>query len=678
MRTITSILSVAFAALALIPAATCHAEDPDPHSIEWVCERAPDRVRTLFNSLDYTRSGLAAVQAAVQAQDYPRACAALIEYYRTADTAQSLRLPPVSDAGVRDADADSLLNDRFSVYGANGRIKRKPDGGVDWSARGPKNDPEWNHSLNNMFPDDALLRGYKKTGHREYVTRIDADVRDWILSNPVPDRMISEGPWQGMVAAARARNWMNIFYGLQGVDEFSPAARILMLSSLRDHADYLQHFHHTDFTNRCVIEMQGLGTIGCAWPEFRLASMWRSYTTDEMNAQMQGQVYPDGVHTELTASYHRVVTEQFGAFIDTFHQFGYDVSPSLVEGVRRMWRYLAMSMRPDGTTPQNNDSDRRDIRDKLRAAAQTYQLPELLYVASNGASGAAPDTGPSVMFPWAGQLIMRSNWKADAQWAFFDVGPLGTAHQHRDKLNLCIDAFGRALLVDAGRYSYRDDAWRAYFTGTQAHNTIIVDGNGQNNDVLRATAPVSPDDFAITPQFDFARGTFSAGYVDVDGTVTHMRAVLYVKGRFWVVVDRIDADRPHAIDALWHFAPACHVRADGADVVSDDAGAGNLRITSVGGPVWTTSLVSGRGQPDIQGWNSPIFGQKEPETCAVFHANLSGSATFAWVLVPASGDVPKPAARMVSNDGETVVLRVDNYDITIPVMSGRPKLGGAN
>jgi hypothetical protein len=418
--------------------------------------------------------------------------------------------------------------------------------------------------------------------------------------------------------------------------------------------------------------MTGLGTIGCAWPEFHLASLWRALASDQMMAEMQGQIYPDGAQKELSSSYQRVVAEQFTMLIDTYKQFGYDTPALLDEGVQLVWNYLALTLRPDGTTPENNDSDRSDLRDKLNTAAQTYHRADWTYVTSHGATGTAPADGPTVMFPWAGQFIMRSDWTAGAQWAFFDIGAAGATHQHADKLNLCIDAFGRALLVDSGRYSYANDLWRVYFVGTQAHNTISIDGHTQNLDALRVTAPLSPDNYAITPQYDFARGTFTGGYGAARGKTTHTRAVLYVKNQFWVVVDRIETDVPHTVSALWHFAPECHVRIDGTDVLSDDAGVGNLRIIPVSGPQWNTTLVTGATQPAIQGWHSPIFGTRKPETCAVFETRIPVSTTFMWVLVPGRGDVPRVQVKSASSDQRAVKMSLGKYAITIPVSEGRP------
>ena len=66
-----------------------------------------------------------------------------------------------------------------------------------------------------------------------------------------------------------------------------------------------------------------------------------------------------------------------------------------------------------------------------------------------------------------------------------DAGPLGyrsiAAHGHADALSFTLSAGGRELLVDPGTYAYHTHpAWRHYFRGTGAHNTLRVDGLDQS------------------------------------------------------------------------------------------------------------------------------------------------------------------------------------------------------
>ncbi|MCI0451842.1 MAG: heparinase II/III family protein, partial [Candidatus Latescibacteria bacterium] len=424
------------------------ADEADPRSVKWVCANAPERVALLFDSLNLDRPALAKVKQAVLANDYPSACNALIHYYRTAPTAKWLRHIRVEATDKRSPRADAILADDFEFIGERATVPRAPGGGLDWSFAGPNGTPEWNWAFHCMDFLEPLMGSYFNTGRPEYAERIDRDIRDWILANPRPSHATCTGGWKGLETAMRVRSWLPVFYGMQMADEFSPATRILMLSSVLEHAQYLMLFHRRDANNWAVSEVSSLGAIGCAWPEFRDAGGWRAYSQEKIGWLVDELVYPDGAEAELTASYHRIAADRLDDYVDTFRRFGYPVADSIGVDVKRMWTYLAYTMRPDGTSPQTNDSDRGDNRERLLAAAKAYNRPDWSYIATNGREGNTPRIGPTVTFPWAGHTVMRSGWDANAQWSFFDAGPFGVAHQHHDKLHISIDAFGRPLLVD--------------------------------------------------------------------------------------------------------------------------------------------------------------------------------------------------------------------------------------
>ena len=672
-------LGAAVAVVALCRSPRCEPAEADPRTVEWVIANQPERVRALFDTLNMNRPGLEPVRRALIAGEYPQACYALLAYYRTAPTAQWLRRDPVPDSGRTDPRADAILEDKFTFYNMEGTLPRTRQGTIDWSYNGPKNDPEWGWSLSDLFHFNILTGAYFKTGRREYVARIDADARDWILSNPYPGRMTKRGRWRGLDSAARASTWMFTFYALQQCEEFSPAARLLMLSSLQEHAQYLMLFHRRNAGNWTVTELDGLATIGAAWPEFDDAPGWRAFALEQMGVQMSDQVYPDGAQIELTSHYHRITTEHFDKFIGVFREFGYQVPDSLESGVQKMWNYLALTMRPDGTTAENNDSDRRDVREKLTVASRAHGRPDWLYVATNGKSGTAPAAGLSVTFPWAGQAVMRSSWKPDAQWSFFDIGPYGSNHQHRDKLHLSIDAFGRALLVDCGRYNYARGKFRDYFTGSAGHNVIRIDGADQKPYEERATAPLAATEYGSQPDWDFARGMFTGGYRGVSGQAIHTRTVVYVRDRFWVVADRIETDRPRTIEALWHFAPDCTVVLEDRSAVSTDEGLGNLRIIPVGGMRWKAEIVAGREGSSVQGWYSGYYNEKLPTATAVYSTEIPGTTTFTWILIPGKGEVSMASATVISSRPERVELRVqlspkDSYLVAVPMNAWRPSV----
>jgi hypothetical protein len=268
---------------------------------------------------------------------------------------------------------------------------------------------------------------------------------------------------------------------------------------------------------------------------------------------------------------------------------------------------------------------------------------------------------------------MRSGWDRDAHWAFFDVGPLGMAHQHVDKLHLSVTAYGRDLLVDSGIGTYHPTPERAYLVSSFAHNTIIVDGNPQNSFPKAATHPMKGN-YAVTPEYDYVRGTFDNGYVNVEGKAVHTRVVVYLRGRYWVVADRIRTDRPRSIQTIWHYHPDCTVAIDGFSVVSTDQGRGNLRIVPISKPNWHLNVVKGQTSPTFQGWYSEKYGSLVPNSTAIYSAEIDRTATFVWLLVPARGSVPPAKGRIISIEDSAIVLKIELPDAS-PLLMHIPLTG---
>ncbi len=621
-------------------------------SLEALCEKHPERVQGLFEALDLERPGLEAAAGAAAKADWVGACEALLAYY-------AQRMPAVP-ASVREAKAseaaEAMLERRFTFYRETGTVPLTAAGGMDWDHRGPSNDREWAWGLNRHSHLHTLLGAYRDTGDPRFVSAINAHLEDWVLSNPYPGQKSATGPWRGLEAALRTGAWTEVFGSLQFEGGLSPAVRILMLSSLLDHAHYLRHFH-ANTSNWITMEMNGLTRIALRWPEFKKAGAWVDYAIGQITPELERQVYPDGAQMELTSHYHYVTARNFKDFAAKVRKSGRDLPETYATVLERMWGYLAYTMRPNGYGLLNNDSDYDHTRPTIRAYARTYSRPDWTYVATNGEEGQAPEWGPSVFLPWAGQAVLRSGWDKDARWAFFDVGPLGTAHRHHDKLHLSVSAYGRDLLVDSGRWSYVPDLWRRHFTGPAAHNVLLLDGKGPMNFPARAEAPLEAAHH-FGEVFDYVRGTFDSGYHGIEGEASHTRAVVHVKEGFWIVADRIATDRPRAITALWHFHPDCHVLLDGNAAITDDPGQGNLRLVPGTPLAWDTELVAGRETPEIQGWYSPRYGEKVPASTAVYRCRIEGSTAFAWLLVPAKGTVPPARLRVEAREAEGLVLTV--------------------
>jgi hypothetical protein len=630
-------------------------------SCEEVCKFYPHRINKLFSSINLDYPGLDDVNVYVKKQNWSSACSALLEYYRENNTPAWLRQACVTASNTIDQNAELILQDTFTFQLATEQVPRHKNGSLNWSYRGSKDDREWAWFLNRHYHLLELFEGYQKTGNLDYITCINTHIIDWIISNPSLRCLRIWAQWRGIEASYRLIHWAPIFYGLQQVTEFSPAARILMLSSILNHAQYLRLAH--DWGDNWVArEMRALGTVAIHWPEFKSSPKWLAYASDRLQKAACNQVYPDGTHKELTSHYHNVVLRDFRNFADDLTKAGYEVPAAFDAILERMTSYLAYSMRPDGYCVVNNDSDQESYQALVIEAAKKYERPDWIYIATHAQQGQKPLGEPSVVFPWAGQVIMRSSWATADHWAFFDVGPLGiNYHVHHDKLHLSLMAYGRDLLVDSGRYSYVKDRLWPYFRDSTSHNVILIDGQGQKSDVREWQQPMIGN-YAVEPEYDFAQGTCDRGFAHFQGNITHSRALLYLRNHYWVVIDQINTDRPCKIDALWHFHPDCTVEMEGGSVVTVDQGVGNLRIVPTPHLQWQAKIAAGQEDP-FQGWWSREYNHIIPNPTVIYSTEITTSTIFGWVLYPAKGLVPNVVVDLLPAPAGSIRLTLKAPDL---------------
>lgn len=646
----------------------------DVQSVEDVCIAYPNQMNGLLSALDLEHKGLEKVKESYEKSDLTSACHELLAHYRNGNTATHLRMELPAVSNRRLSYADSVLKDIYTFQRVSGQVPRLEAGQLKWDHNGPEDDIEWAWALNRHYPVASLLSAYHETGNPEYARHIDGFIKDWIVHSwPYPDTKSSTAMWRGLEVSFREKVWSKVFYTFLNSDYISPATQLLILSALPDHAHYARNFHGT--TNWLTMEMTGLATVATAWPEFKQSKEWLDYTLARMTETLKEQVYPDGAQTELTTHYHRVALSNFYLYYTICSQAGIALPDYFTEQIESMWHYLAYIMRPDGNALLNNDSDLDYNRDRILDVAREYNRQDWLYIASNGKEGIKPEGNPSVLFPWAGHMVSRSGFGDQAHWSFFDVGPWGSGHQHNDKLHLSVSAFGKDFLVDAGRFAYRGavaEKFRGYARGSQGHNVVLIDGNGQESGPTLADEPIPGSRFKITKAFDFANASFG-NFKNLSGKNVHSRSVFYVRDGFWVVVDKIQTDEPRDIETLWHWHPQCEVTVikDGAVMGSHDGG--KLQIIPVGGTKQQLRTVKGQETPEIQGWYSERYNQYEPNTVSIYSNQVNGGHTNVWLLLPSGSDVRKVRVKLLSTDSSGVKLEVTDktkgsWTIAIPYL----------
>ena len=445
---------------------------------------------------------------------------------------------------------------------------------------------------------------------------------------------------------------------------------------------------------------------------------------------IQTGVYPDGVETEQASSYDMVTAGDFFSTLTTLAHAGPGAPappPSFLQRVESMYAYGPYVSDALGCLPMNGDSS--ICGNGYGPDAMTYfNRTDWLYLHTNGAQGTlpplAPTQGPSSIFPWAGQVAMRSGYDRNATWVWFDVGPYGTSgHAHRDKLSILLNSRGSVLLSDSGRFAYQGTdtsalLHRQYAGNTTAHNTLCVGGPksaggwwcDQEAQPATASDPVDNSTFRFTPSADQAYGSMSL-WAGLTGKATHTRGVHYqrapsavddsgrftdsgsVDGDFLVVVDLVTSDQPRHVQATWHTHPNSTVLLDSSTSAvciqgvnhvdgqqtpaqacllpcpASDVTPGWAQASIVRGQVANTST----GTP-WQGWYSQSYDDAWPSSTAVYEADVTGGATyFCWLIIPVtSGNACEGASiSMLSASSTEVAVAVTtatrNMKVSVPI-----------
>jgi hypothetical protein len=168
--------------------------------------------------------------------------------------------------------------------------------------------------------------------------------------------------------------------------------------------------------------------------------------------------------------------------------------------------------------------------------------------------------------------------------------------------------------------------------GSAGHSTTTVDG--------KSSVPISGDmsfdavvlplvqDWISDPKFAYLSAVHE-GYRLTAKVPAVRRKVFYLRGGYWIVLDRFSAAATgdeHTYEAHFHIAAPVRLDADGR-AVTEGAG-GNLVIAQAGGA---------RGEPTLEDCAFPLKGYANPRHLS-FTQKRKGHGLMATVLVPFLND----------------------------------------
>jgi hypothetical protein len=432
------------------------------------------------------------------------------------------------------------------------------------------------------------------------------------------------------------------------------------LASIYQHAYAVRRWFsaHSSANNHLIGEATGLFLAGVTWPHWPESREWVSASKAILEREALAQNAPDGVNREQALWYQQFVLDMLLLPMLAGKANGEWFSPEYESRVEAMMDFIASVMDVGGNVPMIGDADdgylvRLDqdpafspYRSALGLGAVLFRRGDFKLKAGAlddkgrwllGAQAAADfenlDTEATRLplrqaFPEGGYYIIGSDFDTPNEVrAVVDAGPLGytsiAAHGHADALSFTLSVGGRELLVDPGTFAYHtQEAWRQYFRGTSAHNTLRVDGRDQSeqggNFMWLRKAAAGCSLWLSSPDKDSFEG-WQDGYAGLADPVKHRRLIeLDKKARELIVEDSVEMAAEHEVELFFHCAEECRVELiEGGYVLTRDGIAARILLP----PQGTSELVRGAVAPML-GWISRAFDRRQPTSTIVWRARL--------------------------------------------------------
>lgn len=514
---------------------------------------------------------------------------------------------------------------------------------------------EWVWQLNRHHCWVEMSQAYWATGDEKYAKAFVRQINGWIDQCKIPSFYQGRGSvWRTLDAGLRMRdNWPNILYRFLPSPSFDDETVVKMIKSIYQHAIHLRN--NNTANNWLAVEMNGLYVVGGLFPEFKEAEEWCSFAVQKLYEQEKELFYPDGAEIELTPNYHELSASSIVAVYQFAQLNGYQLPSDFVARLEKIYEVFVKLRMPDGRMPAINDSDWIHTTASLRTASSLFpDRMDFKYFITDGKEGKEPNY-KSVWMPWAGWYVMRSGWDKDAFYSFFEVGPLGSAHQHEDKLSFILYAFGKRLITETGYYAYDTSKWRNYTFSARGHNVARVDGNDQNRLLKRDSESIKlsrrplNNTWVSNSRYDYGEGYYTDGYgANYDTTVTHHRTLQFVKDKLWVVKDTFipSDDKKHSYETWFHFStPNYGINEHNSIVYSEAPNSPNIAIVALSGNS-SIKVIIGQESPDIQGWIPVLGGANgfhcEPIATPTYYISGKGKVSETYLFIPYEADTPMP------------------------------------
>lgn len=445
----------------------------------------------------------------------------------------------------------------------------------------PDGDEEFVFQMNRHRCFICLGQAYALTGHEKYVQCFVRQFLDWIEKEPCRSGAANT-TWRTLEAGLRITCWLRAMAFFVDSPYKNETVWRTFFEAVRVHAEYLYTNKKAAFSKKSnwgVMENGGLYAAGLVLHEPRYTQQAVYFLKEALNIQ----IMDDGMQWEQSFMYHN---EVLMSFLEVLRIAGlYQEQPFTgdeCETIRAMAEVTRISQNPNGCQPMMGDSDDTSVRDLLTQAAWQfkdgtlkcggYQVldfesiwlypPDDFYCYEKLPENKAQELLSVLKF--SGQVFFRSDWSETADWLHFINGPMGGGHGHFDKLHLDLFLDGEEVLIDPGRFTYKEVPLRFQLKAARSHNVPMVDREEYGQSTGSWSVSALPAAFGNTVcrkgEFLFLEGAHF-GYEEKG--VLLKRRILCLGQGIYIIADEFLGKRGKLASQFYHFSETISLQLSG-------------------------------------------------------------------------------------------------------------------
>lgn len=492
------------------------------------------------------------------------------------------------------------------------------------------------------------------------VAAIEAAIASWYNANP-PFRGLG---WNsGIELALRAISLLVVTSLVS--DRLSLECRRQVASILQATAVWLRRYpsRFSSANNHLIAELAGEFLIGLAMPGLPFAAEMVAQAGDKLVDETARQILSDGVPAEQSPTYGAFSAEFLLLCSVVARDSGHALPSSVGERLHAFAEFIGWIALEDGTVPAIGDDDEGRVLTlgEIEPAYSGSVANAIAGYVGKKAQTAARDDFRGLLLGRAGERsAARQGQQVFAEGGYsvineaiggrqvslvFDHGPLGylsiAAHGHADALAVTLAVDGKPVLVDPGTYLYHSGgAWRDWFRGTAAHNTLTMPGADQStvsgafNWSHKARSRLDRHDngaqWRLTASHDGYRKRFG---------FSHERSLARTECGFAITDRLVGTDQGRPVQVNFQLAPDLSARIEGHNVIIMRGPATIMTLAFESGEI----TVQHGGQGLGGGWISPGFGLKQSADRILWTGNVGEAGRTVAVQLKAVANLNRSA-----------------------------------